>query len=242
MSASPDRPGSHARGDVRLPAAASPRHPATPMLLPQWMSRSGVHCMWARWAAGQVFGHGGKSTLVRTAQVRRHALAPVQQLHRARRDAGLQQTSAQPVTAARCNGGPRTQRAGQCELARSCRRPAPVSVGAAVAGPGRQVVQTHGAAAGQLLKRLGIELFQERCDGLVDVIDRGKPLVAQAHQNPALHHLHGGLDLAFVLRVVGPCGAGTRCRSGAQSRAPSVVGSWFIPISISSRLWGCQAR
>ena len=38
------------------------------------------------------------------------------------------------------------------------------------------------------------------------VIDRGKPLVAQSHQNPALHHLNGGFDLAFVLRVVGPCG------------------------------------
>jgi hypothetical protein len=26
--------------------------------------------------------------------------------------------------------------------------------------------------------------------------------VAQAHQNPAFHHLHGRLDFAFVLRVV----------------------------------------
>ena len=59
-----------------------------------------------------------------------------------------------------------------------------------------------GAAAGQLLKRLGVELLQQRADGLVDVIDGGKLLVAQAHQDPALHHLHGRLDLALVLRVV----------------------------------------
>lgn len=60
-----------------------------------------------------------------------------------------------------------------------------------------------GAASGQLLKRLGVELRQERADGLVDVIDGAKLLVAQAHQDPALHHLHGRLDLTLVLRVVG---------------------------------------
>ena len=38
----------------------------------------------------QVFWHRSKSTLVRTAQVGRHTLSSVQQLHRARRDAGLQ--------------------------------------------------------------------------------------------------------------------------------------------------------
>ena len=43
----------------------------------------------------QPFWHGGESALVRTPQVGRHTLAPVQQLHRACRDAGLQDLSSQ---------------------------------------------------------------------------------------------------------------------------------------------------
>lgn len=39
---------------------------------------------------GQVFRHRGEAALVRAAQVGGHALAPVQNLHRARRDADLQ--------------------------------------------------------------------------------------------------------------------------------------------------------
>ena len=31
------------------------------------------------------------------------------------------------------------------------------------------------------------------------VIDAVKLLVAQAHQDPALHHLHGRLDLSFLI-------------------------------------------
>jgi hypothetical protein len=55
-----------------------------------------------------------------------------------------------------------------------------------------------GTTPRQFLKRLVVELFQERRNGLIDLIHRVKLLVAQAHQNPALNDLHGRFGLGLL--------------------------------------------
>ena len=102
---------------------------------------------------------------------------------------------------------------------------------------GIELGKCTGATARQLLKRLGIELLQERRNGLVDVIDRGKLLMAKSHQNPALDHLHCGLNLAFVLRMV---------RTRGQERGAVVackvvhrlIGPGLIAICIGNQRFG----
>lgn len=80
----------------------------------------------------------------------------------------------------------------------------------------------------------GIELLQQGCDGLVDLIHRGELLMAQAHQNPALHHLHGGFDLALVLRVI------RACRQDGGAVVPGkvqhgLVGAGFVAVGVGNQ-------
>jgi len=186
--------------------------------------------------SGQVFGHRGEPALVHTAQVGRHTLTPVQQLHRACRHARFQDLTDQRLrdaVAVTFKLNVLVNMHSNClvnsKLPGLCRQ--------GLQGWGVKLRKRTGAAAGQLLKCLGIELFQERCDGLVDVIDRGKPLVAQAHQYPALHHLHGRFHLAFVLRVV---------RARWQYRRSIVpgkvvhrlIGPGFVPVRIGNQCFG----
>ena len=91
-----------------------------------------------------------------------------------------------------------------------------------------------GAAPGQFLKRLVVELHQERRNGLVDLIDSLEFLVAQAHQNPALHHLYGRLSFGLVLRVAGPRGQhrGTVMAGKVQHR---VVGTGLVAVGVGNQ-------
>ena len=47
-----------------------------------------------------------------------------------------------------------------------------------------------GAASGQLLERLLVELRQQRRDGLVDLVHAGELVMAQARHDPALDDLY----------------------------------------------------
>jgi hypothetical protein len=57
-----------------------------------------------------------------------------------------------------------------------------------------------GAAAGQLVEWACIEPFQQWLDRLVDFVHGRERVMPQSRHHPAFHHLHGRLDLGFILR------------------------------------------
>lgn len=70
-----------------------------------------------------------------------------------------------------------------------------------------QIGKRAGTAAGQLLERLAVELVEQRDYCLIQIVHAGKALVAQAHHDPALDHLHRRLCFGFVLGWRGRAGS-----------------------------------
>ena len=62
------------------------------------------------------------------------------------------------------------------------------------------------SATRQFLERLVVEHLQQWHDRFVDIVHAVKPLMAQSHQDPALHNLHRRLHLGLILWVAGSCG------------------------------------
>jgi hypothetical protein len=124
-------------------------------------------------------------------------------------------------TAARCNGDPSNSTC--CSMQNSHGLVANSGpVGSAVCRAGAVKVHKHWRGC-QGAFDTGSELFKSGAMASLTSSTVANRWWRNRIRDPALHHLHGGLDLAFVLRVVGAVRAGTRCRSGAQGRAPSLA-------------------
>lgn len=132
----------------------------------------------------QVLHHRGEAALVGAAGVRCHPLAAMQQLHPASRQPRLQHLADQ---------GLRHAVAVAIDLHVLVDVHPHRLVAGVLPGLGRQRLQRRRvqlgkrirAAAGQLLERLGIELRQQRLDGVVDVVHALEAVVTNPHQNPA---------------------------------------------------------
>ena len=100
-----------------------------------------------------------------------------------------------------------------------------------------QLCKRAGSAARQPLECLVVELFQQRRDGLVDIVHARKALVAQSHQDPALDNLHSRFDLGLVLRVIGA----RRQHRGAVVASEvlhRLVGARFIAVGVGNQGFG----
>ena len=119
-----------------------------------------------------------------------YALATVQHLHRALCHAHLQRDAHQGMGHAVAVTF-KLNVLVNVNLYRLEHRQLPGLHGQGAQGRGINLGKDTGAAARQLLKRLVVELHQQRCNGHIDLIDGLEFLMAQAHQYPALDHLHG---------------------------------------------------
>ena len=125
-----------------------------------------------------------------TAHVAGHPLAAMQDFYRALSNADLQRHPHQGMRHA-VAVPLKFDVLVNVNLDRLEHRPLPGLQRQGAQGRGVDLGKDTGAAACELLKRLVVELHQQRRNGLVDLIDGIELLVAQAHQDPALHHLHG---------------------------------------------------
>jgi hypothetical protein len=178
----------------------------------------------------QMLDHGGEAALVGTAGVGGHALTAVQQLHRMGCDAGLDQLTDQRLRHAVAVAidlnvvvdvhahGPK-----HSELPRLQTQ--------LLQSRGIQIGKRAGSAAGQPLEGLAVEPIEQRGHGLVQIVHAGKPLVAQAHQDPALDNLHGRLGPGFVLGVARAYGQ-HRCAVVAGEVDDGVVGARLVPVGV----------